>query len=227
MVNHARPLEPLRVVIADDHAVIRAGLKWIVDAQPDMRVVGEAADGELALRLARDLLPNVLVIDLAMPVLDGADATAVVARECPTVKVIALTAHEESTYVTQLLKAGAAGYLLKRAAPDELVHAIRAVVSGGIYIDPAVAGLVVTGYLESPQGPRAAARDVLSQREREVLVRIAQGYSNNEIADELGLSVKTVETYKARLTEKLGIRTRVEIARYAAERRLDSRLADS
>ena len=210
--------EVLRVVLADDHAVVREGLKALVNAQPDMRVVGEAADGEAAWRVAKELLPDVLVIDLSMPLLGGADATARVRRDCPSVKVLALTVHEEQLYLTQLLRAGASGYVLKRAAPLELVRAVRSVASGGTYIDPSLTGTLVAGYLDAERAAELPGHDALSDREREVLVRIARGFSNKEIAAELGLSVKTVETYKARMSEKLGLRTRVDIVRYAAQR---------
>jgi len=207
----------LRIVLADDHAVVREGLKALVNAQPDMRVVGEAADGMAAWRAAQALAPDVLVMDLSMPVLGGAEATERVRRDCPGVKVLALTVHEERLYLTQLLRAGASGYVLKRAASAELVRAVRTVAAGGTYIDPSVAAALVEGYLdaESASGQEPGA-DVLSEREREVLVRIARGFSNKEIAAALGLSVKTVETYKGRVAEKLGLRTRVEIVRYAA-----------
>ena len=210
--------EVLRVVLADDHAVVREGLKALVNAQPDMRVVGEAADGEAAWRVAKELLPDVLVIDLSMPLLGGADATARVRRDCPSVKVLALTVHEEQLYLTQLLRAGASGYVLKRAAPLELVRAVRSVASGGTYIDPSLTETLVAGYLDAERAAELPEHDALSDREREVLVRIARGFSNKEIAAELGLSVKTVETYKARVAEKLGLRTRVDIVRYAAQR---------
>ena len=205
----------LRVVLADDHAVVREGLKAVVNAQPDMRVVGEAADGEAAWRAALELAPDVLVMDLSMPVLGGAEATERVRRDCPSVKVLALTVHEERLYLTQLLRAGASGYVLKRAAAAELVRAVRTVAAGGTYIDPSVAGALVEGYLGA-QEIAAPPHDALSDREREVLVRIARGFSNKEIAAALELSVKTVETYKARVAEKLGLRSRVDIVRYAA-----------
>ena len=206
---------PCRVVLADDHAVVREGLKALVDAQPDLRVVGEAADGAAAWRLACTLRPDVLVVDLSMPVLGGAEAAARVRRDCPDVRVLALTVHEEPVYLAALLRAGASGYVLKRAAPAELVRAIRTVTAGGTYLDPGVAGQVVAGYLTpsaAPEPPPAA----LSEREAAVVRRIAQGYSNKEIAAALGLSVKTVETYKARVAEKLGLRSRVDLVRYAA-----------
>jgi DNA-binding NarL/FixJ family response regulator len=218
----------IRVVLADDHALVRAGLAALVNAEPDMRVVGEAADGEAACQAAGALEPDVLVMDLSMPVLGGAEATARIKRDHPAVRVLALTVHEERVYLAQLLRAGAAGYVLKRAAPEDLVRAIRAVVAGGTYIDPAVAEVVVGGFLSDERGagtppgtvtpPEASgARDVLSERERTVLQRIARGFSNKEIAAELGVSVKTVETYKARVAEKLDLRSRTDIVRYAAQ----------
>jgi DNA-binding NarL/FixJ family response regulator len=206
----------VRVVLADDHAVVREGLKALINAQVNMNVVGEAADGETACRMTQALNPDVLVIDLSMPVLGGAEATERVRRECPDVKVLALTVHEERVYLTQLLRAGASGYVLKRAAASELVRAIRAVAAGGVHIDPALAGSLVEGYLDREDVTVKPAQGSLSQRERDVLMRIARGFSNKEIAGQLGLSVKTVETYKSRMAEKLGLRSRVEIVRYAA-----------
>ena len=209
--------EVLRVVLADDHAVVREGLKALVNAQPDMRVIGEAADGEAAWRVTKELSPDVLVLDLSMPVLGGAEATRRVRRDCPGVKILVLTVHEERLYLTELLRAGASGYVLKRAAAAELVRAVRSVAAGGTYIDPSIAQTVVIGYLDAARTEEPPAHHILSDREREVMLRIARGFSNKEIAVALGLSVKTVETYKARVAEKLGLKTRVEIVRYAAQ----------
>jgi DNA-binding NarL/FixJ family response regulator len=210
------PQRRLRVLLADDHAVVREGLKALVNAQPDMEVISEAADGEAAWLAAKELRPDVVVMDLSMPVLGGAEATERVRRDCPGVKVLALTVHEERLYLTQLLRAGASGYVLKRAAAAELVQAVRTVAAGGTYLDPSVADVVIEGYLDASEGAARPSHHVLSDREREVLVRIARGFSNKEIASTLGISVKTVETYKARVGEKLGLRSRVEIVRYAA-----------
>lgn len=206
----------LRVVLADDHEVVREGLKALINSQTDMSVVGEAADGEAAVRAAQALSPDVLVMDLSMPVLGGAEATIRVRRECPAVKVLALTVHEERVYLSELLRAGASGYVLKRAAAAELVRAVRLVASGSMYIDPAMTGSLVEGYLDGLDVDTQPARGPLSERERDVLMRIAQGFSNKEIAAALELSVKTVETYKARVAEKLSLRSRVDIVRYAA-----------
>lgn len=214
MTDEAR--EALRVVLADDHAVVREGLKALVNAQPDMRVIGEAADGEAACQVTKELSPDVLVMDLSMPVLGGAEATARVKRECPLVKVLALTVHEERLYLTQLLRAGASGYVLKRAAAGELVRAVRTVAAGGTYIDPSMAAALVEGYLDAQGTTEQGPQDTLSDRERQVLIGIARGFSNKELAATFGLSVKTVETYKARVAEKLGLRTRADIVRYAA-----------
>jgi DNA-binding NarL/FixJ family response regulator len=195
--------------------VVREGLKAVVNSQPDMQVIAEAANGDEAWRVVKELAPDVLVMDLSMPVLGGADAAVLVKRDCPAVKIIALTVHEERVYLTQLLRAGASGYVLKRAAAAELVRAVRTVAAGGTYIDPSVAGTLVEGYLDSEAA--AEQQDILSDRERQVLIGIARGFTNKELAVAFGLSVKTVETYKTRVAEKLGLRTRVDIVRYAAK----------
>lgn len=206
----------LRVVLADDHEVVRAGVRALVDAQPDMRVVGEARDGAEAVRRACELVPDVLVMDVGMPVLDGAQAAERIARECPLVRVLALTMHEDRAHLARLIQAGAAGYVLKRAAADELVRAIRAVASGSTYVDPVLAGRVLRSAAGAAHSPGPG--DALSDREEEVLRRIAWGQSNKQIAGELGISTKTVETYKARIAEKLGLRGRTEMVRYAVQR---------
>jgi two-component system, NarL family, response regulator NreC len=203
----------LRIVLADDHEVVRTGLRALIDSSPGMQVVGEARDGAEAVARARELSPDVLVIDVSMPVLDGAGATERIARECPEVRILALTMHEDRAHLTRLLQAGASGYVLKRAAADELVRAIRTVAGGGTYVDPVLAGSLLRG---ARPGPRSAP-ETLSEREEEVLRRIAWGESNKEIARQLGISVKTVETYKARVSEKLGLRSRTDMVRYALQ----------
>jgi len=205
----------LRIFLADDHAVVRAGLKSLVNAQPDMEVIGEAADGRMAWEKARDCQPDIVVMDLSMPQLNGAQATARLKQARPQVKVLALTVHADKGYVQQLLQAGASGYVLKMAAAEELIHAIRIVAAGGVYLDPTVARKIVSNYMRQPASGDALQGSQLSERETEVLCLIAKGYSNKEIAAQLDLSVKTVETYKARLMEKLELRSRVDIVRYA------------
>jgi DNA-binding NarL/FixJ family response regulator len=204
-----------RVLLADDHAVVRAGLRALVDAQPDLEVVAEAGDGPAALRLATQTRPHVAVLDFAMPGLNGAEVAERLRHTCPDTKVLALTVHEDPGYLRQILQAGASGYVLKRSAAEELIHAIRALAHGGVYLDPAMAGRVVEGYVGEPAG---GAEADLSEREAEVLRRIAVGLSNKEIAARLGVSVKTVETYKARSMQKLGLHSRVDIVRYALRR---------
>ncbi|MBX9681552.1 MAG: response regulator transcription factor [Gemmataceae bacterium] len=202
----------LRVLIADDHPMLRSGLRGLIDVQPDMDVVGEASDGAAAIQMASDVRPDVVVMDVSMPGMGGAEATEQMRRRCEGVKVLALTAHEERGYVQKLMRAGASGYVIKRTAADELVRAIRTVAAGKTYIDPAVAGLLVT--------PSAPSQDLvptveLSERECEVLQRIARGHPVKQIAASLDITVRTVETYKARGMEKLNLKTRADLVRYA------------
>jgi two-component system response regulator NreC len=205
----------LRIFLADDHAVVREGLKSLVNARPDMEVIGEAADGRMAWEQARECQPDIVVMDLSMPQLNGAQATARLKQACPQVKVLALTVHADKGYVQQLFQAGASGYVLKLTAAEELIHAIRIVAAGGVYLDPTVARKIVSDYTRQPASGDALQGSHLSERETEVLCLTAKGYSNKEIAAQLDLSVKTVETYKARLMEKLELRSRVDIVRYA------------
>jgi DNA-binding NarL/FixJ family response regulator len=211
----------IRVVIADDHAVVREGLRSLVEAQPGISVVGEAADGQEAWQCACDLEPDVLVLDLSMPGVGGAEAAERIARECPRVRVLALTMHEERGYVSRVLRAGAAGYVLKRTASSELVRAIRAVASGGTYVDPSLAGALLADSsaraVRPPRADGAARLGELTARETEVLRLVARGHSNKEIAVALEISVKTVETHKANAMTKLGLRTRAAVVRFAMD----------
>ncbi len=206
----------IRVLLADDHAVVREGLKALINAESGMEVVGEAANGQEAVALTAQLDPDVVVVDVSMPQLNGAQVTTRLREARPDRKVLALTVHEDKGYLRLLLEAGAAGYVLKRAAAAELVQAIRAVAAGGAYIDPAMASGLVDNFVNPAQVKETAAE--LSERETEVVRLIALGYSNKEIAAQLKVSVKTVETYKTRSMEKLGMRGRVDIVRYAAKR---------
>jgi DNA-binding NarL/FixJ family response regulator len=205
----------LRIFLADDHAVVREGLKSLINAQPDMEVIGEAGDGRDACERAEHTRPDVVVLDVSMPGMSGAQAAARLRQGCPEVRVLALTVHEDKGYLRQLLGAGAAGYVLKRAAAEELIRAIRAVAAGGVYLDPALAGKVVGGFVRQPPGKGAPEAGDLSERETDVVRLVAAGHSNKEIAGRLELSVKTVETYKARSLEKLGLRNRADLVRYA------------
>jgi DNA-binding NarL/FixJ family response regulator len=206
----------IRVLLADDHAVLRAGLRMLINGQPDMAVVGEAATGEDAWRQAVVVQPDVVLLDLSMPGMGGMEATERIVRDCPDVRVLVLTMHDDLAYLRSVLAAGASGYVLKRSADTELLSAIRITHRGGTYLEPSLAGDVVEETL-GRRGRQAeeAARSPLSDREREVLRLVAQGHTNQQIAERLFLSVKTVETYRARLMTKLGLRTRADLVRYA------------
>jgi len=203
----------LRIVLAEDQTILRESLKVLIGSEPDLEVVGEAGDGEEAVRLAESLRPAVVVMDVSMPRLDGVQATMAIKRACPEVKVLALTVHETKSDIRRVLQAGASGYVVKRSAAEELIQALHAVASTGVYLDPIVAAKLL-GAVKPPAttGPTGEA---LSEREAEVLRLIALGHANKEIAAHLGLSVKTVETFKTRAMEKLGLRSRVDIVRYA------------
>src|SRR5258708_2340287 len=181
----------LHVFLADDHAVVREGLKSLINAQPDMEVTGEAGDGQAACEQVAQLRPDVVVLDVSMPGMSGAQAAARLRQECPEVKVLALTVHEDKGYLRQLLGAGAGGYVLKRAAAEELIRAIRAVAAGGVYLDPALAGKVVGGFVRKPPGEGAQEEGDLSEREGEALPLVGAGAGNKAIASRLSLSVKT------------------------------------
>ncbi len=210
-------MNKLRVLLADDHRVVREGLSCLITDESDMEVVAEVSNGADAVQQAVELRPDVVVMDVSMPVLNGLEATRRIKQEAPEVKVIALTVYEHHTYVRELLGAGADGYILKRAAAHELIAALRAVRDGTVHIDPRVlAKLLPDGVVEP--GKAMADGEGLTDRETAVLRLIALGYSNKEIAAELKLSVKTVETYKARGMEKAGLRSRVDIVRLGGER---------
>jgi DNA-binding NarL/FixJ family response regulator len=205
----------LRILLADDHETVRAGLKLIVNAQADMEVVGEARDGRAAVARAQELLPDIVVMDVSMPHLNGLKATERLQAVCPQVKVLTLTRHTDDGYLQQILRAGASGYVLKQSPPAELLHAIRAVAGGGKYLDPAVAGKVLGGYARRSASLRGDAQGSLSDREAEVLRLIAWGHSNKEIAARMDISVKTVEAHKANSMRKLGMQSRIDIVRFA------------
>jgi DNA-binding NarL/FixJ family response regulator len=206
-------MSKLRVLLADDHLVVREGLKALINREPDMEVVGEVADGLDVNRVAQQTQPHVVVMDVSMPHLNGMEATKRIKEALPDTRVLALSMHEDRTYIRRMLEAGAAGYVVKRAMAAELLQAIRLVAAGAVYVDPEAAG-----HLESLlTGLRSGPPD-LTPRETEVLQLIAQGFSNKEIAGRLGIAVKTIETHRARSMEKLGLQSRAGIVRLALER---------
>lgn len=213
----AGALQKMRIFLADDHTFIREGLKVLIERQGDMEVVGEADNGESAFQQARDCEPDIVVMDLSMPGMNGAQATMKLKQACPRIHVLALSMHEDTTYLRALLEAGASGYVLKRSAPQELVQAIRSIAAGGTYLDPALAGKVTADFVRRRSTLRGEiAGSDLSERESDVLRLVAQGYSGKEIASQIGVSLKTVESYKTRALEKIGIESRADIVRYAA-----------
>jgi len=208
-------MKKLKVLVADDHKIVRDGLRLLIDAQRDMQVVGEAGNGREALQQAYELKPEIVVMDLSMSELNGLQATRQLKAERPEVKVVALTVHEDPSYLLQLCQAGAVGYVLKRSAGDDLINAIRTAAGGGVYFDASLAGKALTGRTTETTGKPGVTLADLSEREKEVLILVAWGYSNKEIANDLRLSTKTVETYRVRMSEKLHLRSRTEIVQYA------------
>ncbi len=209
----------IRVMIADDHAILRAGLKMLVNAQPDMEVISEASDGEKAVHTARETRPDVALLDLTMPRVGGMQALQQMARTCSGIRVLVLTMHDDPAYLRSALAAGAAGYLLKRAVDAELLAAIRAVSRGGIFVDPRLANILVQDVL-ARRGIKAGSKrpvTILSDRELQVLKLVARGYTSAQVAKEIFVGVKTVETYRSRFAEKLGLRTRRDVIRFAVQ----------
>jgi len=208
-------MKKVRVLLAENHETVREGLKMIIDREPDMEIVGEAADGREAIDRALHLEPNVIVMDISMPGLNGLKATRKLKAMRPEIQIVALTRHREGGYLQELLQAGAAGYVLKQSSSEELIRAIRAVGSGKSYLDPAVTTTVVSSYSGGQVNLDAGSVAKLSNREQEVLRLIALGYSNKEIAGQLEISVKTVEAHKANSMRKIGLRSRIDIVNYA------------
>lgn len=208
-------MSKLRIVLAEDHETVREGIKLLVSMQPDMEVVGEAGDGEAVIRLVRETQPDVVVMDISMPEMNGLKATRKLKSEFRDLKILMLTRHADNSYLQQLIAAGATGYVLKQSAPGELIRAIRTVGQGNAYLDSALTERVMAAYVASGQSSRSKAAGEISDRESEVLRLIAWGYSNKEIAVRLGLSVKTVEAHKANAMRKLEMTGRIDIVRYA------------
>jgi two-component system response regulator NreC len=209
----------IRIMIVDDHAILRAGLRMLVNAQADMEVVSEASDGEKAVETALETRPDVALLDLTMPRVGGMKALEKMARDCPKTRVLVLTMHDDPAYLRSALAAGASGYLLKRAVDAELIAAIRAVHRGGIFVDPRLANVLVQDVLAKGKTKAGSTRpvNILSHRELQVLSLVARGYTSAEIAKQIFVGVKTIETYRSRLAEKLGLRTRRDVIRFAVQ----------
>lgn len=207
----------IRVFLVDDHAIVREGLEILINSQHDMEVVGQASDGRDIARLTRDCETDIVVMDLSMPNLGGVQATAVLHQECPDVQIIALTRHSEAGYIRQMLQAGVHGYVLKKAAAGELLTAIRSVIEGGTYLDSTLTDRILRAFVRGQTQETLFSERDLSDREQDVIQLIAHGYSNKEIGVKLGISVKTVDTYKSRAMEKLGLHGRAALVRYALQ----------
>lgn len=209
----------IRIIIADDHGILRAGLKSLLSADPNLQVVGEAANGEETLRLVNEFKPNVTIMDIGMPGNEGLEATRLVIQSSPNTKVIMLTMHEDGAVLQECLRAGAAGYIIKRAVEGELIDAIYAVNRGIIYIHPSLMPLLVARPVTT-DAHKSFDPATLTEREIEILGLIVQGYTNREMGDALNISVRTVETHRSNLMEKLKLHSRVDLVRYAKEHKL-------
>jgi DNA-binding NarL/FixJ family response regulator len=209
-------MEKLKILLAEDHRILREGLKRLIDEQPNMEVVGEAGDGVDAWQKTQELEPDIVLMDISMPRLNGAAATVKIRELCPQVKVIALTGQRATAYLNEVLKAGVSGYVLKQAAVDELIDAITTVAKGGSYIDRASQELMLNLYLDQNVAYKGEPRGKpLSEREIQILTLVASGYTNKEIANSLKISVKTVESHKANSMQKLDLKSRAEVVDYA------------
>lgn len=209
-------MSEISVFIVDDHKLVRAGLRMLIDSEPDMKVVGEAGDGREAIAQASVIQPDVLIMDLSMPKVSGLVAAATLKRIAPSIKILTLTRHADKAYLQELWQAGISGYVLKQSESEEMLRAVRVVAGGDQYLDPAITGSLLS-LLASGQNknPSWAKPEILTDRESEVLRRVARGYSNKEIAEHFGSSVKTIESQKASALRKLDIKGRNEIVDYA------------
>ena len=205
----------IKILIADDHQILRQGLRTLLEKEPDLEVVAEADNGRSTVRLARETQPEVIIMDVAMPDMNGIEATRQIISEMPKVKVIALSMYADRRFVANMLKAGASGYLLKDCASEELVRAIRVVLTHKTFLSPGVADIVVKDYVQAPLGREASVFSILSNREREVLQLMAEGKSTNQIAECLHVSVKTVETHRQQMMQKLKMHSVAELTKYA------------
>lgn len=215
-------MKKIRILLADDHKITRQGLRLLLGEESDMEVVAEADQGRTAVQLANKLMPDVVIMDVSMPDLNGMEATKQIVGKTDNVKVIALSMHSDNLFVTEMLKSGVSGYLLKDCAFEELASAIRSVIAGNTYLSPSISGVVVNGYLHRLSKSKTLGSDVLSDREREVLQMIAEGKSTKQIALNLHISVKTVETHRRQIMNKLNIFSVAELTKYAIRKGLTS-----
>ncbi len=212
----------IQIILAEDHRITREGLVNMLKDQPDMEVVGEAGNGREAIRLARELSPDLVIMDVTMPDLNGIDSTRIITSSPKNVKVIALSMYSDKQFVQGMMQAGASGYLLKDCAFNELAHAVRAVFKGDTYLSPGIAGIVVEDYVSKLKTSASSASSVLTRREREVLQMISEGESTRHIASKLAISIKTVETHRRQMMGKIGIRTVAGLTKYAIREGLTS-----
>ncbi|MGW8225483.1 MAG: response regulator [Anaerolineales bacterium] len=213
-------MKPIYILLADDHRILREGIRALIEDQEDMQVVGEAEDGQATLKMVSQLNPDVVVMDIAMPLLNGLEATRQIRRDFPQVKVLILTMHENEEYIRQVLAAGALGYVLKDAAARDLLGAIRTVYQGEAVLSPAITRLVIEDYLRWGDIRPEDTTNGLTAREREVLQLIAEGYTNKEIAEILSLSVKTIQSHRTNLMNKLDLHDRGELIKYAIQKKI-------
>lgn len=214
-------MSEIRLLLVEDHEVVRTGLRMLLESQADMDIVGEASTGDQAIALARELSPQVVVMDLTLPDISGIEVTRQLKQLYPDMAIVALTIHEDEQYFFEMLKAGAAGYVPKRAAPEDLITAIQAAYSGEVYIYPSLAKALVSDFLSrAHEGPGKSAMDDLTEREQEVLRLLAEGFSNDEIADQLVISKHTVARHRENLMRKLNLHSRGELVKYAIRRGL-------
>jgi two-component system response regulator NreC len=210
----------IRVLLADDHKIVRQGLRSLLEKQQDIEVIAEAEDGRSAVRLAEEMAPDIIIMDVTMPDLNGVEATKQIIAKSPDIKIIALSIHSDTLFVTEMLKCGAVGYLLKDCAFEELTRAIRTVIENKTYLSPSISGVVVDDYIHRLSRTEFVGSDSLSDREREVLQLMAEGNSTKEIAQKLHISIKTVETHRRQIMSKLDIHTVAELTKYAIRKGL-------
>jgi two-component system response regulator NreC len=214
-------VQKIRILLADDHTILRAGLRMMLNAQPDMEVVGEAQDGQHAISETQRLQPDVVLMDVTMPDMNGIEATREIKKLLPETKVLVLTMHENDEYVFQALRAGASGYMLKEAADTDLISALHVIQSGQFYLSPMAQSVMVGDYLQRVRtGEEKDSYSSLTEREREILKLVAEGYTNNQIAEQLIISPKTVDTHRTHVMDKLNLHSRAELVKYAMRRGL-------